>query len=251
MSEELVRFSLELFLVFTRVGTCMMLLPGFSAAQVSPRIRLYIAAVISIAILPQVRASVEFEVLAQDGFSLLYLIGVEMLIGAAFALPVRFFMAALSFLGEVLMQMIGLNPIPGIVGENGQAVTTLSAFFNAAVVTLFFVVGLHAQFIVAVAATFLILPPGQLLDIGDALVRMRDGLSEAFFTVLRLGAPFVILAIAINLVSGIVNKLTPQIPVYFVATPFLIASGLALLYWVGDDILALFLVSLSNLAELP
>ena len=58
---------------------------------------------------------------------------------------------------------------------------------------------------------------------------------------------FLIYAIAINFVSGVVNKLTPQIPVYFVATPFLIGGGAVLLYWIGDDILALFVAALSQL----
>ena len=155
-------------------------------------------------------------------------------------------MGALSFIGEVIMQLIGLNPIPGVVAEEGQVITTLSAFFNAAIVTLFFVVGLHAQFLIAIAGTFVLIPPGQMTDIGNILADLSDSLSEAFLTVLRLGAPFVILAIAVNLVSGLVNKLTPQIPVYFVATPFLIAAGLALLFWIGDDILTLFVAALTT-----
>ena len=47
--------------------------------------------------------------------------------------------------------------------------------------------------------------------------------------------------------AGVINKLTPQIPVYFVATPFLIAGGMALFYFIGDDILALFIAALSDL----
>lgn len=246
MNETLPLFAIELFLVFTRVGTCIMLLPGFSAAQLAPRLRLFIAAGISIAVYPQAADSIDITAANASGPGLLYLIVGEMLIGATFALPARLFMAALSFLGEVIMQMIGLNPIPGVVTEDGQVVTTLSAFFNVVVVTLFFIVGLHAQFIIAIAGTFAIIPPGEFLLVDGILARLRNSLSDAFLVVLRLGAPFVILVIAINMVSGIVNKLTPQIPVYFVAMPFMIAAGLALLYWIGNDMMALFIVALTD-----
>ena len=44
--------------------------------------------------------------------------------------------------------------------------------------------------------------------------------------VIRLGSPFIAYAILVNLAIGFVNKLTPQIPVYFISLPFVIAGGL-------------------------
>lgn len=235
-----------LFLVFTRIGTCLMLLPGFSAAQTPMRIRLFIAFAVSLAVFPSIAGNLELAGIAGDPTNLLHRIAAEMVTGAAFALPIRFFLAALSFMGETVTQMIGLNAIPGVPLEEGQAVTTLSAMFNAAAVTLFFILGLHANAILAVAGTFQVIHLGEFPDLADMVVRLRDGLSDAFFTVLRLAAPFIIFTISVNLLSGVINKLTPQIPVYFILTPFLIAGGLALLYWLGDDIVALFMTALTQ-----
>jgi flagellar biosynthetic protein FliR len=58
--------------------------------------------------------------------------------------------------------------------------------------------------------------------------------------VLRLGSPFVAYAVLINLAIGFVNKLTPQIPVYFISLPFVIAGGLILVYFGIVPLLRLF-----------
>jgi flagellar biosynthetic protein FliR len=58
--------------------------------------------------------------------------------------------------------------------------------------------------------------------------------------VLRLGSPFVAYAILVNLTIGFVNKLVPQIPVYFISLPFVIAGGLIIFYFAAGSMLALF-----------
>jgi flagellar biosynthetic protein FliR len=58
--------------------------------------------------------------------------------------------------------------------------------------------------------------------------------------VLRLGSPFVAYAILVNLTIGFVNKLVPQIPVYFISLPFVIAGGLIIIYFGAGSMLALF-----------
>ena len=73
-----------------------------------------------------------------------------------------------------------------------------------------------------------------------ALVDVTDTLSESFMVVLRLGSPFVAYAILINLTIGFVNKLTPQIPVYFISLPFVVAGGLILIYFGIATMLSLF-----------
>ena len=46
----------------------------------------------------------------------------------------------------------------------------------------------------------------------------------------------------INLAVGLINKLTPQIPVYFISLPFVIAGGLLIAYFSAEDSLRLFMM---------
>lgn len=57
---------------------------------------------------------------------------------------------------------------------------------------------------------------------------------------LRLGSPFLAYSLLVNLAIGFINKLTPQIPVYFISLPFVIAGGMILLYLGAPVLLSLF-----------
>jgi flagellar biosynthetic protein FliR len=50
----------------------------------------------------------------------------------------------------------------------------------------------------------------------------------------------VIYGLIINLLFGLANKLIPQIPVYFISMPFVIAGGILLLYFTIAEFLTLF-----------
>jgi flagellar biosynthesis protein FliR len=57
---------------------------------------------------------------------------------------------------------------------------------------------------------------------------------------LRLASPFLVYALIVNLMLGLINKLTPQIPVYFVSLPFVLTGGLLLLYFAIPALLSQF-----------
>ncbi len=232
-------------LVFTRVSVCLMLLPGFSANQIPANIRLYVAFGVSISVFSLINFSLGYSKLPDPSYILWLLVG-ESLIAATLALPVRFLFLAMSFLGEIITQIIGLNPIPGTpIGDN-QSSTVLSGLFNITSIVLFFSTGFQFTFIFALASSFDLYPPGEIFSVSTMLMTITDNLGSAFNIALRLGSPILIYAIVANSIAGIVNKLTPQIPVYFVSTPFLICGGLVLLIWIGDDMLILFHLEVSR-----
>ncbi|MCJ2140892.1 flagellar biosynthetic protein FliR [Methylobacterium sp. E-066] len=57
---------------------------------------------------------------------------------------------------------------------------------------------------------------------------------------LRLTSPFIVYSMVVNFALGLANKLTPQIPIFFVATPFLLFGGLMLLLFLSTDLFGQF-----------
>ena len=232
----------DYMLVLVRVSACLMLLPGFSSVQIPMNVRLFIAFGISFTISSMVSISNSYDL--NGGIAnLLSLIAGEFLIAAFLAIPIRFMFLAMSFLGEIITQMIGLNPIPGAPIADDQSSTILSGLFNITSIVLFFSTGLQFTFIIALAMSFEMYPPGSIMSIEHVGQTITEDLDRFFNIALRLGAPILIYATIANLIAGLVNKLTPQIPVYFVSTPFLICGGLVLLVWIADDILINFHVA--------
>ena len=236
----------EFFLVFVRTAACVMILPGFSMSQIPMRVRLYAAVALSMSV---------YLLMPKTGYippspgpsDILVLLFHEMVIGFALALPLRFLFSALTFLGEIVVQYIGLNPIPGTpIGED-QAVTTLSSLFSITAVVLMFSTGLLEGFILAIAQSYEVFPQGLFISAAEFLPHLAGRLDEFFNIVLRLGSPIIIYAIVLNMLAGLVNKLTPQIPIYFVSTPFLICGGLVFLVWIADDMSRLFNIEVERL----
>jgi flagellar biosynthesis protein FliR len=242
---------LGFFTILIRTGTAMMVLPGFAAVQVPVRVRLFIALAVSISVFVMLDAWEGFAAYRGEvtPVMLVQLVFTEAFIGLALALPVRLLFLALGFAGETITQFIGANPIPGTPIGDDQPSTTLSAMFNVAAIVLFFASGAHLSFIFALAISFTAYPPGEILSISALTQSLAEDLSAFFNIVLRLSAPIIIYSVIMNLVAGLVNKLTPQIPIYFVSAPFLIFGGLFILMWIGDDMLYLFNVEVNRLMD--
>ena len=74
-----------------------------------------------------------------------------------------------------------------------------------------------------------------------ALMTLTDTLAGSFMLVLRLASPFLVYGLIFNLSIGMVNKLAPQIPVYFISIPYILAGGLILFYFGSNTFFTLFI----------
>ena len=72
-------------------------------------------------------------------------------------------------------------------------------------------------------------------------IKIVDALTDSFLLALRITAPFIVYSLMINLMFGILGKLTPQIPVYFISIPFVLAGGGIIFYFTSSELLQLFI----------
>ncbi len=136
---------------------------------------------------------------------------------------------ALQFITVAMTQAIGLSALPGTVMEDNEQVPALSTLYSTTAVTLMFVAGLHTELLRGLIDSYRAIPPGGVFATRVALVDITDQTSAAFAMALRVGSPFIVYSIVVNFAIGVTNKLTPQIPIYFIATPFVLIGGLFLL----------------------
>ena len=112
-------------------------------------------------------------------------------------------------------------------------------------IVMIFVSGLHWQLISGLVTSFSVIPPGLTFDVQGSLIQFVDTLTEAFLVALRVSSPFVLYAVLANLSLGLLNKFTPQIPVYFVSMPFILMGGLLLTMFVVSEMVGIFIDALS------
>lgn len=228
------------FLVFCRVGACFMVLPGMSSARVSPQIRILVALAVSVAVSSIVGINLRGAVADPDAALLLRLILSETLIGSFFGLIARFYLLALEFVISGVGMSLGYGGMLGVNLDGFEMQSALTAFISFSALLVLFTLDFHHTVIIALLGSYDVMPLERFPDMRIMLVDLVDVLRESFVIALRLGSPFIGFAIIVNLGVGLLNKLSVQIPIYFISLPFVLGMGLLILYFSAPYVLSLF-----------
>ncbi|GGE19760.1 flagellar biosynthetic protein FliR [Aureimonas endophytica] len=235
---------ISLFLIFCRVGSCLMLLPGYSSLRVPVQVRLFIAVAASLVIAPGLMPDLKALMLPAGDDARLSLIVTEILNGALIGLLGRVFMMALQFSGTFVANAIGMGQAFGVaVDEQEPAVASL---VTLAATVMIFSLNLHAEILRALVASYGAMPVAAGFGARASLVSLTDNLDDTFMLCLRIASPFVVYAVIVNFAIGLMNKMTPQIPIYFISMPFVVAGGMVLLGFAVGDFLRLFVDSFQH-----
>lgn len=223
-----------------------MLMPGVGGRHLPLQIRLFLAVAISLAFVPMLYQGMEELARKADVASFVTMILAEVMTGATIGLLVRIYFLALQSMATAIAQAIGVATMPGISVDDDEQLPTIATLFAFTAMTLMFISDQHLELIRGLFESYGRIPPGSLFSIRFALTDILDQLTAAFLLALRIASPFLLYSIIVNFAVGIINKFTPQIPVYFIATPFLTAGGMFLLYSTMDQLLTNFLMAFSQ-----
>ncbi len=237
---------LATFVLFCRIGACLMVMPGFSNPRVPVNIRLFLAFAITLALTPLLSGSIEASASEAAPIALMLILVSEIGIGALIGVLGRAFFEALATLTNMIAMAIGLaSPLKGPMDESepSPAVASLVAL---AATTLFFLTDLHWEVLRGLVASYAALPVSAYFNPQFSLIQVSECLSKSFLIALRISSPFVIYSLIVNLAIALAAKLTPQIPVYFISMPAVVAGGLFLLYVACKQFLEQFLAAFST-----
>jgi flagellar biosynthetic protein FliR len=109
-----------------------------------------------------------------------------------------------------------------------------------------FVTNTHHLMLHALVDSYSIYSPGQPLPMDDLAQTLTRTLSAAALMGLRLSAPLLVFTITMNTGLGLMNRLMPNMHVFFVAQPLQIIGGLTVLMICLPAIMMLFM---DHLAE--
>ncbi len=230
---------LAAFLAFCRIGGCFLFMPGLSSVRVPIQIRLFVAMAATGALLVHLWDHI-VPFVDKRPQVLAPMIVSELLIGGVIGGLARLYVMALHFIGSAIAMLIGYGGMGGTAVEEAEPQAALATVISFSALMLLFVFDFHHEIIKALVTSYDVAPLDAFFNPRAALVDVTDTLSESFLLVLRLGSPFVAYAVLVNLTIGFVNKLVPQIPIYFISMPFVIAGGLIIFYFGVGTLLTLF-----------
>jgi flagellar biosynthesis protein FliR len=233
-------FVVFISLLFCRIGTALMLIPGFANPRLPMTVRLLTAVAVTVALLPLLQGRLAQITGIKTLGDLLIAAATEAFTGLVFGFWCYCFLHATRFAASTVASVAGFAGIPGQPIDEVDPTSTLGTLMSLAATLMIFVLDLHLLALRGLINTYEVVPvlrsPSLDWVTENTLVVFRDTSLMA----LQVAAPFIIYSTIVNFSLGLCSKFTPQLQIYFAS------MGLTLLL-----VLALLAVLSPNLLQLP
>jgi len=210
-------------LVFARVGAMVMLMPALGEENIPMRVKLSIALLLTLVLLPLHRSAYHIDMTSLSG--LLVLMLHEIVIGIILGATARVTLSALQVAGSVIAQQMGLGFVTSVDPTQGQQGVLVGNFLTMLGITMLFATDSHHLVIAALNDSYSIFSPGEVMPSGDVAALATRAFAAAFKIGMQLSAPFLVFGLVFNIGLGVLARLMPQMQVYFVGVPLSILAG--------------------------
>lgn len=234
-------------LVFSRVGTAVMLMPGVGEAYVYARVRLALALGLSMVLLPVVQDALPG--MPATPIALLLLVAGEVVQGLIIGGAARLLMSALNVAGMIISFQSSLAIAQSFDPNQGTQTALVGSFLSVLGVLLIFVAGLHTMLIAGIHDSYQLFPVGELPPAGDLAALVVEVVAAAFSVGLQMAAPFIIYGMVFYIGLGVMQRLTPQIQLFFILMPAQLVIAFLVIMIVLASILMVFLEHFEELAS--
>ncbi|MCF8495075.1 MAG: flagellar biosynthetic protein FliR [Alphaproteobacteria bacterium] len=241
LEDFLVSGVLAFMLVFMRMGTAVMIMPGLGDSFVPQKIRLHMALGLSLVLFPLVIGKVPAPM--PGPAMLLPLIGMEFIVGLFIGTIARIFMTAMDTAGMIISFSSSLSNAQLFNPSLASQGSLMGAFLSVTGVVFLFATNLHHLLIMGVVESYELFPIGVLPDSGSMADLMARAVASSFLIGIEISAPFIILTTLIYVGMGVLSRLMPQVQVFMIALPLQIVLSLilmtmtlsvGLLYWAHE-----------------
>jgi flagellar biosynthetic protein FliR len=231
--------SIAFLLIFARIGTMAMLLPGLGERSFPVRVRLSVALILTLVFYPL--ASVFYPNPTGGMPQIIGLLLGELAIGFVLGIAGRMMLAALQTAGTIIAQQLGLGFVTSLDPSQGQQGALIGTFLSLMAIAMIFATDMHHLVIAALGQSYQIFRPGVFPDTGDASKYAADLAAGSFKIAVQISAPVLIFGLIFNVGLGVLARLMPQMQVFFIAMPASIILGFALLALVLAAMMGVYL----------
>jgi len=232
LSQFLVTELFAFFFVFCRLGSALMLLPGFGEFYVSVRIRLLLALVFSLVVAAALN---NIPPLPADLFSLVNMLLAEIIIGIFIGGVSRLLIVAIQFASMIIAFQSSLASAltQDVTAVQSQS-TSVGNLLGLTALVLLFTTDLHHVMLRGLVDSYTLFLPGQFPPIADFAQHVTRSVNDAFSMSIQLAAPHIVIGLIIYLAAGIISRLMPNMQVFFILmAPQLLISFIILMLSIG------------------
>jgi len=231
--------SFAFLLIFSRIGTMVMLLPGLGERSFPVRVRLSVALILTLVFYPF--ASAYYPSPLGGIVQVIALLIGELAIGFVLGIAGRMMLGALQTAGTIVANQLGLGFVTAVDPSQGQQGALIGTFLSLLAVALIFATDTHHLVIAALGQSYEIFRPGVFPETGDAAKYAAELAAGSFKIAVQISAPMLIFGLIFNVGLGVLAKLMPQMQVFFIAMPASIILGFAVFALVLATMMGVYL----------
>lgn len=236
LSPELGADVQALILAYLRIQAAILVFPVFSESVLSVRVRISLA----MALTPAAIAFAMPDTAPPDAGPSLFVVlaAREMLVGFLIAIPARIMASALHVATSAIAATASLSQLIGTGTE--AAPHPIGNLMHMAGLALLMAMGLPMLLIDLIAQSYAAFPAGNLAMDADQVRGFVGLVARSFVLALALASPFILGGLLYQLLTGVVNKVMPSLPVVFIGAPAIILMALVGLAVLAPGILELW-----------
>lgn len=238
IEEFLVSGIFAFMLIFTRLGTAFMIMPGIGDSFVPKNIRLMMSLAMAFVLTPIVQNYVPSPIPPLP--VLLSLLMMEFIIGLFIGTIARILMTALDVAGMIISMTSGLANAQVFNPSLATQGSIAGAFLSMTGAVLLFATNLHHMLIYGLMESYNMFPIGVVPDSGSMAELMIKAFSASFMIGFQISIPFVMVAMMLYIGMGVLSRVMPQVQVFILALPVQIMLSMivmsfilsaAMLFW--------------------
>ncbi len=226
---ELINVNMYHFLmVFLRIGSALMLMPGFMGSYINTQVRLSAALAVAVVMMPVVTPYL--PVPPADIATFIRYVLFEITIGVFLGVVMQILYTSLRLSGSLAGQAIGFSNAQMFDPSTQAQSIVIETFLSLIALTVIFVTDLHHLMFSAVADSYRLFAVGAALPVGDFAKNLSQNLNDSFIMGFKIGSPFIAFTIVFYTGMGLVSRLMPQLNIFFLSLPLQIYLGTGLLF---------------------
>jgi flagellar biosynthetic protein FliR len=210
-------------IIFSRLGSIMLFIPGFGESYVSARIRLGLAILLCLILFPII--SPKLPNIPGDIFQAALILGGEVTIGIFIGLLMRIIQSTLHLAGMKIAFMTGLSTATMFDANQSTQGSVIGGFLSVVGITLFFTTNLHHVAFKAIAESYDLIAVAKMPPFNEFAETMGHFVSESFMVAFKISAPVMLVGLMLYISAGLMGRLMPTMQVFFILMPIQIYVG--------------------------
>jgi len=210
-------------IIFCRVGSIMLFIPGFGESYVSARARLGLALILCLVFFPILTD--KFPPVPGDILKMFLIFAGEVSVGIFIGLLCAIIQSTLHLAGMKIAFMTSLSSATMFDVNQSTQGSVVGGFLSLVAITIFFTSNLHHIVFKAIIDSYDLMPDNQIPPFDKFAEMGGRFMADSFFIAFKISAPVIMVGTLLYISAGLMGRLMPTMQVFFILVPIQIYVG--------------------------